>query len=100
MKEGAVKLKKYAFAFAVMLMAGRSIADEVKPAKGKDPTASKYSALKITGEMERAVIEHLKALGALSDCYGPTQKCDPNGCPPGQTCKETIKHNCVCSNSK
>jgi hypothetical protein len=58
---------------------------------------ARYTALGITTEIERAVIEQLVSIGALTSCYGPGGRCT-GGCPSGQICKETIRHNCVCSN--
>jgi hypothetical protein len=60
-----------------------------------------YRRLGITAQIERAVIDHLKDLGAVDTCYTPNSADCTGGCPEGQGCVTSTTGNCVCTgNSK
>jgi len=68
--------------------------------KYEDAIASakpRYESLGISQEMERVVLEHLEALGALTNCFTAGSTECTGGCPEGQHCVKTTTNNCVCS---
>ena len=57
--------------------------------------AEKLGKLGVTAEMERAIIDWLRDVGALDACYARDGSCTGD-CPSGHYCKQLHNNNCIC----
>lgn len=58
----------------------------------------KLKSLGITADMEKAVINWLKEVGALKDCASADGTCS-GSCDSGYYCKKLHNNNCLCVKS-